>query len=59
MESVQVKNALLVVPHADEGAAHPGGIRPGYYTRNQVVAVLREHKDDADAIQFIADMLEE
>ncbi len=59
MLAVQVQSVLLIVPQADQAAAYPGGIRPGYYTRNQVVALLREHKDDPDAIQFIADMLEE
>lgn len=46
---------LLVIP---EGK-HPGNIEPNIYTRNETAALLREHKDNPDAIQFIADMLEE
>ena len=35
------------------------GIRPGYYTLNEVVQMLRDRKDNPDAVQYIADMLEE
>jgi len=31
----------------------------GYFSVNQVVALLRKYKDNPDAVQFIADMLEE
>ncbi len=34
-------------------------VKPGVYQGNQVVELLREHKEDSEAIQFIADMLEE
>ena len=33
-------------------------IPEGNYTRSQVVILLREFKDNPNAIQFIADMLE-
>ncbi len=59
MRAVQVESALLLVPEADDGKGYPGRIRPGWYTRNQVAALLRKHKHDPDAIQFMADMLEE
>lgn len=34
------------------------GIKPGYYSRRGIVELLRRHKKNPDAIQFIADMLE-
>jgi len=58
MQAVQAQSTLLVVPETEERETYPGGIEPGYYTRNEVVALLREHKDNPSAIQFIADMLE-
>lgn len=53
---------LLVVPDhepGDEPEPYPCGIWPGKYSRNAVVALLRSHKHCPDAIQFIADMMEE
>ncbi len=38
---------------------YPGQIKPGTYAVNDVVAMLRRFKHNPDAIQFIADMLEE
>ena len=35
------------------------GVQPGYYTLNEVVQLLRDNKGNADAVQYIADMLEE
>lgn len=50
---------MLTIPDHDNDAPYPGGIEPGTYTRNQVVALLREQKNCPEAVQFIADMLEE
>jgi len=47
-------DTLLTVPDG----RHPGLIPPGYYGRNGLVALLRTHADNPDAIRFIADMLE-
>lgn len=51
----------LIVPDYDPLDPQPyaGDIRPGTYTLNETVALLRQHKDDPEAIQFIADMMEE
>ncbi len=50
-------DGLLIPP--DPGAKpYPGGIAPGFYHINDVVALLREHKHNPEAVQFIADMLE-
>ena len=50
----------LTIPEYEEGAneSYPGGITPGVYSLNEVVNMLRLHKNDPDVIQFIADMLE-
>lgn len=34
------------------------GIVEDYYTQRGIVALLRAHKNNPDAIQFIADILE-
>jgi hypothetical protein len=51
----------LLIPDYDpnEEERYPGDIKPGRYNLAAVVALLRRHKNDPDAIQFIADMLEE
>lgn len=35
------------------------GIKSGYYCGNKVVELLRHNKGNPEAIQFIADMLEQ
>ena len=53
----------LLIPDYDEGIAeesqYPGDILPGKYNWDSVVLLLRQHKGSADAVQFVADMLEE
>lgn len=34
-------------------------IKAGFYTNNEFAQLLREHKHNAEAIQFLADMMEE
>ena len=53
------KDAVLLIPEP-EGEADPPtcGVQPGYYDAKQMLELIKKHKDDADAIQFIADMLE-
>ena len=43
----------------DDPRPYPGDIRPGEYTSNELVELLRKHAHDPEAICFIADMLEE
>jgi len=52
---------VLIVPERDpsDSRPYPGNIRPGRYRRNDLVALLRRHRDSPETIQFIADMLEE
>jgi hypothetical protein len=51
----------LVIPEHDpyeSDAPYPGDIKPGTYTLQEVVDLLRQHKNNPDAVQFLADMLE-
>jgi len=50
---------LLIPEHDSDEEVYPGSIEPGYYQGNQIVELLRDNKHDPEAIQFIADMLEE
>ena len=51
---------LLIPDYGDESdERYPGDMVPGIYSLNEVVELLRKHKENPDAIQFIADMLEE
>lgn len=52
---------ILVIPDYDpyEPKPYPGGIVPGEYTLSGLVELLRKHKNNPEAIQFIADLLEE
>ena len=52
------EDPILLVPDSEPGKQYPGAIEPGYYTLAELVELLREHKGNPDAIQFIADMLE-
>lgn len=36
-----------------------GGIKEGWYSRQQFVGLMRRYKDQPDTIHFLADMLEE
>jgi hypothetical protein len=53
------KDAVLLIPepeHEQEPAHY--GIAPGYYKSKQLLELLDQHKHNAAAIHFIADMLE-
>jgi hypothetical protein len=50
---------MLVIPEPEtEGEPPTCGVQPGYYDAKQMLDLIEKHKADADAIQFIADMLE-
>lgn len=51
---------FLLIPDYDEDDPQPysGDINPGWYSQAEFVELLRRHKDNPDAIQFLADMLE-
>jgi hypothetical protein len=53
------KDAVLLIPepeNADDVA--PLGVKPGYYSRSQLIELLETHQVDGNAVRFIADMLE-
>ena len=53
------KDAVLLIPEPeDEHATARYGIAPGYYNPKQLLELLDQNKHNADAIHFIADMLE-
>jgi hypothetical protein len=53
------KDAVLLIPEPDGEADPPTcGVQPGYYDAIQMLELIEKHKHDADAIEFIADMLE-
>jgi hypothetical protein len=50
----------LIIPEDDEGdEPYPGSIEPAHYDMAGLVALLRQHEHDPEAVQFLADMLEE
>ena len=52
-------DAVLLIPEPeDQNHPPPYGVKPGYYNSKQLLQLVEERKSDADAIQFIADMLE-
>lgn len=53
------KDAVLLIPEPEDENTPPSyGVAPGYYNPKQMLALLDQHKENADAIHFIADMLE-
>lgn len=55
-ETLLVRGVLI--PDAEPGKKPLFGIIPGQYDRGGIVALLRYHKRNPDAVQFIADMME-
>ena len=51
------KDAVLLIPESERDDA-PYGIKPGYYDTKQMLQLIDENKSNANAIRFIADMLE-
>lgn len=51
-------DAVLLIPEPeDQTAPATYGIAPGYYNSQQLLELLDQHKHNASAIHFIADML--
>jgi len=51
---------ILIIPEYDPvtPGRYPGDIKPGKYSETQVKALLKKHKSNPEALQFIRDMLE-
>ena len=56
--SMPLGPVVLEIPDPDEGEKNPGSIEPGEYNVMDLVELLRNHKNNPEAIQFIADMME-
>ena len=53
------KDAVLLIPEPESANEPPTcGVQPGYYDAKQMLDLVEKHMNNADAIQFIADMLE-
>ncbi len=53
------EDAVLLIPEPENVGDKPlFGIPSGYYNSKQMLQLLENHKTNADAIHFIADMLE-
>ena len=55
------ENYHLLIPDYDEDVdegEYPGGIQPGRYKWDAIVDLLRIHRGNPEAIQFIADMMD-
>ena len=53
-------NETIIIPDYDPYNAkpYPGGIKPGCYRRSEIKKLLKKHKDNTEALQFLRDMLE-
>ena len=51
----------LIIPDYDpyNTKPYPGDIKPGNYSQTKVKKLLKKHKDNPEALQFLRDMLEE
>jgi len=50
---------VLLIPEPEhDGEQLAYGVKPGYYNSKQMLQLLDKHKADAEAVHFIADMLE-
>ena len=51
----------LIIPDYDtyNPQPYPGDIKAGYYTEARVKKLLKKHKNNPEALQFLRDMLEE
>jgi len=51
--------AVLLIPEPEGEGDNPlHGLKPGYYSRPQMLLLLDEYKGNGGAVRFIADMLE-
>ena len=53
-----VEVVILIPDYDEDETRYPGDIKPGYYTHQELVGLLRTHCNNPEAIHFLADMLE-
>jgi hypothetical protein len=51
----------LIIPYYDpiNPKLYPAGLKPGCYSEAKVKRLLKKHKNNPEALQFLRDMLEE
>jgi hypothetical protein len=51
----------LLIPDYDpyNPKPYPGDLKPGSYSKAKVKRLLKKHKDNPEALQFLRDMLED
>ena len=51
---------MIIIPDYDpyNPTPYPGGIKPGYYSKSEIKKLLKKHKDNHEALQFLGDTLE-
>ena len=57
-----IKNETeLIIPDYDQydPKSYPRNIKPGSYSKAQVKNLLKKHKNNPEALQFLRDMIEE
>jgi hypothetical protein len=52
--------AVIIIPDYDpyNPKPYPGDIKPGCYSRSEIKKLLKKHKGNPEALQFLRDMLE-
>ena len=51
---------IIIIPDYDPYNAkpYPGNIKPGSYRKSEIKKLIKKHKGNPEALQFIRDMLE-
>jgi|GEM_PF-968558 hypothetical protein len=51
---------IIIIPEYDPHNAkpYPGDIKPGSYSKSEIKKLLKKHKGNPEALQFIRDMME-
>jgi len=58
IKTIPDKAVLLIPEPENENEPAAYGVKPGYYDPKQMLELIGRHKGNAEAIRFIADMLE-
>ena len=53
-------NETIIIPEYDpyNPKPYPEDIKPGCYRRSEIKKLIKKHKDNPEALQFLRDMLE-
>jgi hypothetical protein len=50
----------IIIPDYDpyNPKPYPGDIKPGCYSRGEIKKLIKKHRDNPEALQFLRDMME-